>query len=196
MGFSRQEHWGGLPLPPPGHLPDLDQSPVLAGRFFIAEPLGKPLFMNYLTQKQSIQARIPEAQDYWYLGVDHPLLWGVLCTGGCLPASLVSIHGWLEASSPAHEDQKVSRHPSSVPPGHSHPGVGTSNLEAVALVLRESPCHVREPRWGAGPHAVPPPYPRVMLAGPPVESRNHAWYPTLRVLCPALCMHTSDKGDL
>ena len=44
-----------------------------------------------------------------------------------------------------------------VSPGHSRPGVGTSNPEAAALVLRESPCHVREPRWGAGPHAVPPP---------------------------------------
>ena len=40
MGFSRQEHWSGLPCPPPGDLPDPEieptslTSPVLAGRFF------------------------------------------------------------------------------------------------------------------------------------------------------------------
>ena len=40
MGFSRQEHWSGLPCPPPGGLSDPGivlaslTSPVLAGRFF------------------------------------------------------------------------------------------------------------------------------------------------------------------
>ena len=37
MDFSRQEHWSGLPLPPPGGLPDPGtgpRSPALAGRFF------------------------------------------------------------------------------------------------------------------------------------------------------------------
>ena len=40
MGFSRQEHWSGLPCPPPGDLPDPRMttgsllSPVLEGRFF------------------------------------------------------------------------------------------------------------------------------------------------------------------
>ena len=40
MGFSRQEHWSGLPCPPPGHLPNpgielaLLTSPALGGRFF------------------------------------------------------------------------------------------------------------------------------------------------------------------
>ena len=43
MGLSRQEHWSGLPSPPPGDLPDpgiKSMSPVvpaLAGRFFITE---------------------------------------------------------------------------------------------------------------------------------------------------------------
>ena len=41
MGFSRQEYWRGLPLPPPGGLPDAGikpaslESPALAGGFFI-----------------------------------------------------------------------------------------------------------------------------------------------------------------
>ena len=40
MGFSRQEYWGGLPCPPPGHLPNSGiepvslKSPALEGRFF------------------------------------------------------------------------------------------------------------------------------------------------------------------
>ena len=48
MGFSRQEHWSGLPCPPSGDLPDAgveSTAPVpraLAGRFFTAEPPGKP----------------------------------------------------------------------------------------------------------------------------------------------------------
>ena len=40
MGFSRQEHWSGVPLPTPGDLPDPGietaslSSPTLAGGFF------------------------------------------------------------------------------------------------------------------------------------------------------------------
>ena len=48
MGFSRQEHWSGLPCPLPGDLPNpgiepmSPASPELAGRFFTTEPPGKP----------------------------------------------------------------------------------------------------------------------------------------------------------
>ena len=45
MGFPRQEYWNGLPFPSPGDLPDPGiepVSPALAGRFFTAEPPGKP----------------------------------------------------------------------------------------------------------------------------------------------------------
>ena len=47
MGFSRQEHWSGLPCPPPGNLPDPGvelESPTLAGGFTTAELPGKPYF--------------------------------------------------------------------------------------------------------------------------------------------------------
>ena len=43
-GFPRQEHWSGLPFPPPGDVPDPGiepASPVQAGRFLTTEPLGK-----------------------------------------------------------------------------------------------------------------------------------------------------------
>ena len=45
VGFPRQEYWGGLPFPSPGDPPDPGiepTSPVLADRFFTAEPPGKP----------------------------------------------------------------------------------------------------------------------------------------------------------
>ena len=45
MGFSRQEHWSGLPFPTPGDLPDPGIEPgsfVSAGGFFTTEPPGKP----------------------------------------------------------------------------------------------------------------------------------------------------------
>ena len=47
VGFSRQEHWSGLPFPPPGDSPNrgiepiYPASPALAGGFFTSEPLGK-----------------------------------------------------------------------------------------------------------------------------------------------------------
>ena len=46
MGFPRQEYWSGLPFPLQGIFPDPGvepMSPALTGRFFIAEPPGKPL---------------------------------------------------------------------------------------------------------------------------------------------------------
>ena len=61
MGFSRQEHWSGLPWPPPGDLLSLgtkSASPALTGRFFTTEPPGKPhLLVSFwkwpIWQKQS-----------------------------------------------------------------------------------------------------------------------------------------------
>ena len=47
MGFSRQEHWSGLPFSSPGDLPDLGiepLSPRLAGGFFTTEPPKKPVY--------------------------------------------------------------------------------------------------------------------------------------------------------
>ena len=49
MGFPRQEYWSGLPLPPPGDLPDMGiklvslVSPALTGGFSTTESLGKPI---------------------------------------------------------------------------------------------------------------------------------------------------------
>ena len=48
MGFSRQEHWSGLPFPSPGDLsdPGIDpmslESPALVGGLFTTVPPGDP----------------------------------------------------------------------------------------------------------------------------------------------------------
>ena len=45
MEFSRREYWSGLPLPPPGDLPDPGiepGSPALRADSLPAEPQGKP----------------------------------------------------------------------------------------------------------------------------------------------------------
>ena len=47
MGFPRQEYWTRLPFPSSGDLPDpvvKTTSPALIGRFYTAEPQGKPNF--------------------------------------------------------------------------------------------------------------------------------------------------------
>ena len=56
-GFPRQEYWSGVPFPFPGDLPDSkieSGSPELAGRFFIAEPLGWLPDVSLLPQIQCI----------------------------------------------------------------------------------------------------------------------------------------------
>ena len=45
MGFTRQEHWSGLPFPSPRDLPDPGIKPAslaLTGRCFTTELSGKP----------------------------------------------------------------------------------------------------------------------------------------------------------
>ena len=50
MGFPRQGYWSVLPFLSSGDLPDSrieSTSPALAGRFFTAEPPGKPAITHY-----------------------------------------------------------------------------------------------------------------------------------------------------
>ena len=51
MGFSRQEHWSGLPCPPPGDLPEPRMelsSPALQADSSPSESPGKPLTRLHL----------------------------------------------------------------------------------------------------------------------------------------------------
>ena len=59
MGFSRQEYWSGLPLPPPGDLPNTETEPAsvaslaLVGGFFTPVPPGKPNYYPWNCQEVS-----------------------------------------------------------------------------------------------------------------------------------------------
>ena len=56
MGFSRQEHWSGLPCPPPGDLPDLGIEPAspaslaLADGFFTTSATWEALLTSSLVE--------------------------------------------------------------------------------------------------------------------------------------------------
>ena len=56
MGFSRQEYWSGLLLPPPGDIPDLRiepmslTSPAMAGTFFTTSHRSLPPDNHYRLQ--------------------------------------------------------------------------------------------------------------------------------------------------
>ena len=58
-GFSSQEHWSGLPYPPPGDLLDpgieleSPASPELAGGFFTAEATGKASLIGHTSIQKS-----------------------------------------------------------------------------------------------------------------------------------------------
>ena len=63
MGFPRQEHWSGLPFPPPGDLPDPGiepaalVSPALAGGFIMTAPPGQPRY-PHSSKEERRQRRI------------------------------------------------------------------------------------------------------------------------------------------
>ena len=56
MWFSRQEHWSGLPFPPPGShsdpgiKPESPSSPALAGGYFTTKPLGMYVYLASVLQ--------------------------------------------------------------------------------------------------------------------------------------------------
>ena len=55
VGFFRQEHWSGLPCPPPGDLPNPGielRSPALQADSLPSEPPGKPIdYFTYIISK-------------------------------------------------------------------------------------------------------------------------------------------------
>ena len=63
MGFSRQEHWSGVPCPPAGDLPDSKIKPVslktlsLADGFFTSNVSGDIFFLKvfFFSSSQNIQ---------------------------------------------------------------------------------------------------------------------------------------------
>ena len=68
VGFSRQKYWSGLPLPPPGDLPNPGiepRSPALQGDSLKSEPPGKQLYARI-----SLQHRKDGYGDTLFLGLE------------------------------------------------------------------------------------------------------------------------------
>ena len=83
MGFPRQEYWSGLPLPPPGDLPDpeIEQaSPALAGSLFTTVIPGKTNILVYYTRnsmsRSSFRYFINQKLNQYY---SLKLLFQILC---------------------------------------------------------------------------------------------------------------------
>ena len=70
MGFSRQEHWSGLPCPPTGDLPDPKteleslRSPALAARFFTASATWEAQDEKYMHLKRPHFTRTRTTKRY------------------------------------------------------------------------------------------------------------------------------------
>ena len=92
-GLPRQEHWLGLPFPPPpGDLPDTGMepgSPELAGGFLTTEPAGKPAPAHIPCSRRVGNLYLPPAQTVscqilthgsrrlwqrWWLGTSRALV--------------------------------------------------------------------------------------------------------------------------
>ena len=72
MGFPRQEHWSGLPFPPPGDLPSPGikpeslVSPALAGRFFTLCHMGSHGALKYIHLNPGISLKVARCpQPSW-----------------------------------------------------------------------------------------------------------------------------------
>ena len=69
MGFSKQEHWSGLPCPPPGDLPDSGiepkslMSPASAGGFFTSSVTWEALVIRILFSKYSFPTSLYSVQS-------------------------------------------------------------------------------------------------------------------------------------
>ena len=69
MGFSRQEHWSGLPCPLPRALPDPGikpsslMSPALAGRFFTTSAIWEALFAAETLQFGQFALQVPAPES-------------------------------------------------------------------------------------------------------------------------------------
>ena len=66
MGFSGQEHWGGLPFHPPGDLPSPGmelRSPTLQADSLLTDPPGKPFaildYSIFLEMARGVWSRLP-----------------------------------------------------------------------------------------------------------------------------------------
>ena len=78
MGFSRQEHWSGLPFPSPGDLPDPGIKPgfpSLQADSILSEPQGKLSLLAVLKRRPSTVHNLQDQiRTVLYRVVTHHLI--------------------------------------------------------------------------------------------------------------------------
>ena len=87
MGFSRQEYWSGLPVPPPGDLPDPGiepGSPTLQAASLPSEPPGSPYI-----------ERISSPLCYTAGPCCLATLWTIACICQCRRCGRLEFDPWL-----------------------------------------------------------------------------------------------------
>ena len=133
MGFLRQEHWRGLPLPPPGDLPDPGMEPAsptahaLAGRFFATMPPGKPQFWSKRIHVHSLR---PASQALYPLGFISPRIvrkLGLEEVGFC--------HCWLGGGTLSWSESGARAPSSELQPDHTQGRRHGEREDAVPLPL-------------------------------------------------------------
>ena len=97
-GFSRQEHWRGLPFPPPGDLRNLGivpRFPALQADSLPSQPPGKPLLRagSSVQNFQDTFTCFQLVKDYWNAFLDH-----VILEKPCFRALFLNLvlAGWFE----------------------------------------------------------------------------------------------------
>ena len=73
MRFSRQEHWSGLPFPPPGHLPTHGRRPLSNVACLVRQFLTTGATCRWLLRPRH-RARAP-AHHFWALRPTYPSGW-------------------------------------------------------------------------------------------------------------------------
>ena len=136
LGFSRQEHWSGLPFPSPGDLanPGIEpRSPASQADALISEPPGKPLIV---LQFSSVQSCLTLCDSMSYstpgLPVHHHLLEFPIWNQSVVPCPVLTVASW-----PAYRFLKRQVRWSGIPIYRLVPNRkrSTSRLYSVTLLI-------------------------------------------------------------
>ena len=91
MGFSRREHWSGLPCPPPGDLPNPGiepRSPALQVDSLLSEPTAKPKNTG-MCSLSLLQGIFPTQESNWGLLHCKQILYQLSHQGSSLTPAII-----------------------------------------------------------------------------------------------------------
>ena len=97
MGFSRHEYWNGLPLPPPGNLPDPQIKPASPG----APALQADSFPDEPLHRGWLQRVLPTA-FLWRLALSLTQMVDLWLPSAWTAPSQLTVNAWLMRATQAH----------------------------------------------------------------------------------------------